>query len=260
MNSEDRTALASLKDFQRDTVDYAFARMYEDPNPALRFLIADEVGLGKTKVAAGIVARAVDRLREEDPGRRVDVIYICSNSGIARQNINRLNVTGQPSHDCPIASRCCRETSSAFARTTSTSSPSRRGRRSTCDRAVERRRNGRLLYWLLPDDWMANKKGSLSLLTGGMRRDRFKGRVDELEGNGFDEPLQTAFRKRLDEEPNGPGGPGGSLRDRFIALADSTRRPRAFDGRGETAAAGNSRRACGAFWPACASSRSSRIS
>ncbi len=44
---------------------------------------------------------AVDLLRSHDPNRRVDVIYICSNANIARQNINRLNVTGQPSHDLP---------------------------------------------------------------------------------------------------------------------------------------------------------------
>ena len=93
--------LSSLKDFQRDTVDWVFSRMYDGPSPALRFLIADEVGLGKTKVAAGIVARAVQRMREEEPDRRVDVIYICSNAGIARQNISRLNVTESACHDLP---------------------------------------------------------------------------------------------------------------------------------------------------------------
>ena len=37
-------ALASLKDFQRDTVDYVFHRMYEQAEPTTRFLVADEVG------------------------------------------------------------------------------------------------------------------------------------------------------------------------------------------------------------------------
>jgi len=39
--------LNKLKDFQRKTVKYAFNQMYERENPTRRFLIADEVGLGK---------------------------------------------------------------------------------------------------------------------------------------------------------------------------------------------------------------------
>ena len=84
--------LARLKDFQRRTVDYAFQRLYLDDPPALRFLVADEVGLGKTLVAKGIIARALDHLSTRV--KRVDVIYVCSNASIARQNVNRLNVVG----------------------------------------------------------------------------------------------------------------------------------------------------------------------
>jgi len=88
---ETSQALKGLKDFQRKTVDYVFRRLYEDGRR--RFLIADEVGLGKTLVARGVVARSIDHLW---PGiehlERIDVIYICSNADIAGQNINRLNV------------------------------------------------------------------------------------------------------------------------------------------------------------------------
>ena len=49
--------LAGLKDFQRRTVDRVFERLYLDDPPGRRFLVADEVGLGKTMVARGIVAR-----------------------------------------------------------------------------------------------------------------------------------------------------------------------------------------------------------
>jgi hypothetical protein len=84
-------ALKGLKDFQRKTVDYVFRRLYE--YGARRFLIADEVGLGKTLVAKGVVARSIDHLWASIKDlKRIDIIYICSNADIARQNINRLNV------------------------------------------------------------------------------------------------------------------------------------------------------------------------
>jgi len=40
--------LDRLKDFQRDSAAYAFRRLYRDPDTTHRFLIADEVGLGKS--------------------------------------------------------------------------------------------------------------------------------------------------------------------------------------------------------------------
>ena len=82
--------LAQLKDFQRKTVDYVFRRLYLDDDARRRFLIADEVGLGKTLVARGLIAKAVAHLEKSVP--RIDVVYICSNGDIARQNINRLNI------------------------------------------------------------------------------------------------------------------------------------------------------------------------
>ena len=53
--------------------------------------VADEVGLGKTLVARGIIAKTLEHLQDEV--ERVDVIYICSNAAIATQNVNRLNVS-----------------------------------------------------------------------------------------------------------------------------------------------------------------------
>lgn len=81
--------LASLKPFQRDTVEYVFSRLWLDDDPADRFLVADEVGLGKTMVAKGVIAKAIDYLTTETD-RRIDIVYICSNSQIARQNLSRL--------------------------------------------------------------------------------------------------------------------------------------------------------------------------
>ncbi len=87
-------AMGGLKDFQRRTVDYVFNRMYLDESPARRFLVADEVGLGKTMVARGIIAKVVERLQSQKI-ERIDILYICSNATIAQQNLNRLNVTDQ---------------------------------------------------------------------------------------------------------------------------------------------------------------------
>ena len=54
--------------------------------------MADEVGLGKTLVARGVIAQAIDHLW--DTVDRIDVVYICSNAQIARQNLAKLRVGG----------------------------------------------------------------------------------------------------------------------------------------------------------------------
>jgi hypothetical protein len=87
---EAEAALAPLKTFQRRTVDYVFDRLYGDQDPVRQFLVADEVGLGKTMVARGVIARTIETLW--DTSDRIDILYICSNQAIAAQNINRLNV------------------------------------------------------------------------------------------------------------------------------------------------------------------------
>ncbi|MBN8607439.1 MAG: hypothetical protein J0L81_11010 [Caulobacterales bacterium] len=86
-------ALAPLKAFQRRTVDYVFDRFYHGDSPAFQFLVADEVGLGKTLVARGVIARAIEHLWDKTD--RIDILYICSNQAIAAQNLNRLNVLGR---------------------------------------------------------------------------------------------------------------------------------------------------------------------
>lgn len=86
-------ALAPLKAFQRRTVDYVFDRLYGSDDPVRQFLVADEVGLGKTMVARGVIARMIEHLW--DSVGRIDILYICSNQAIAAQNLNRLNVLGR---------------------------------------------------------------------------------------------------------------------------------------------------------------------
>jgi hypothetical protein len=86
--------LSTLKDFQRRSAEYAFRRLYKDEDAVDRFLIADEVGLGKTLVARGVIALAVNELWDRKDIERIDVVYICSSGDIARQNLNRLALEG----------------------------------------------------------------------------------------------------------------------------------------------------------------------
>ncbi len=90
-----REIIASLKDFQQRTVEHAFDRLYLAMDSTQRFLVADEVGMGKTLVARGVIAKAVEHLEDEPTVDRIDIIYICSNSAIARQNIQKLNIFGK---------------------------------------------------------------------------------------------------------------------------------------------------------------------
>jgi hypothetical protein len=85
-------ALAQLKRFQRRTVDYVFDRLH-GPDQIRHFLVADEVGLGKTMVARGLIAKTIEKLWPE--AKRIDILYICSNQAIAGQNLNKLNVLGK---------------------------------------------------------------------------------------------------------------------------------------------------------------------
>jgi hypothetical protein len=81
--------LADLKDFQRHTAEWVFERMFTDLDPTHRFLVADEVGLGKTHVAKGVIARVLAHLVEIGDERH-DIVYVCSNAAIAAQNLRKL--------------------------------------------------------------------------------------------------------------------------------------------------------------------------
>ena len=80
--------LESLKDFQRATVS-RIVQLFDDPEHSHRILVADEVGLGKTVVAKGVIASLLLKWRESRPFR---VAYICSNLGLANENRNKLAV------------------------------------------------------------------------------------------------------------------------------------------------------------------------
>lgn len=79
--SDDRLGELRLMPFQEDTARYAYRRIFNEDQQ--RFLVADEVGLGKTKVALGVIAQAMAR-------RAGNVLYIAPSMHITRQNLSRL--------------------------------------------------------------------------------------------------------------------------------------------------------------------------
>lgn len=86
--------LDGLMDFQRSTVEHVFGALHDEGGPG-RFLVADETGLGKSIVARGLVAKTIEHLQDDDAVDRIDIVYVCSNMDLARQNIGRLNVTSE---------------------------------------------------------------------------------------------------------------------------------------------------------------------
>lgn len=88
-----KPVLDELYPFQRRTVDHVIRRFY-GAEPTRRFLVADETGLGKSIVARGVIARAIEKLQDDPGTERIDIVYICSNADLARQNLARLNVVG----------------------------------------------------------------------------------------------------------------------------------------------------------------------
>ncbi len=88
-----KTVNKRLSDFQLATVNYIERRFYEDGQN--RILVADEVGLGKTWIARGIIARAYERWERKKGGKKasLNVYYICSNKQLANQNLSKVNFT-----------------------------------------------------------------------------------------------------------------------------------------------------------------------
>ena len=93
--------MSGLKDFQQSTVeriDYLFR------NGQRRVLVSDEVGLGKTLIARGTVAKMA-KLRREENDNLFKVVYICSNAAIADQNLRKLRVTHEAKTESASSSR-----------------------------------------------------------------------------------------------------------------------------------------------------------
>ncbi len=87
----EETIMSGLKDFQKATVN-RIAQLFIDGQK--RILVSDEVGLGKTLIARGTVAKLA-KIRKAEGDKLVKVVYICSNIAIADQNLNKLRISSE---------------------------------------------------------------------------------------------------------------------------------------------------------------------
>lgn len=87
----EKNIMSGLKDFQKATVN-RIAQLYVDGQK--RILVSDEVGLGKTLIARGTVAKLA-KIRKAEGDKLVKVVYICSNIAIADQNLNKLRISSE---------------------------------------------------------------------------------------------------------------------------------------------------------------------
>lgn len=104
MKAKEEQVLSGLKDFQKATVERVFALFTDQQSPRCRVLVADEVGLGKTLVAKGIIAKtALYHQQNNDPIFKV--VYVCSNQSIAGQNLAKLKINDNDQVDSLIDTR-----------------------------------------------------------------------------------------------------------------------------------------------------------
>ena len=216
------TVLGGLKDFQRRTADYAFQRLFTAPNSTRRFLIADEVGLGKTLVAAGVIGLAVEHLRALDTPR-VDVIYICSNQAIARQNVNRIkHLLGIETE--PLASRITllpyklktlENPVNLIALTPGTSFNS-----ASAEGVIEERI---ILYRMLRQAWGDLVRNRRLVFLGGLQSvDRFR----DYEHWIPERPIDAGIMQRFAESVGNSGSP---LHREFLELSGALARSRTWE-------------------------------
>ena len=192
MNKPDLSAnIEPLKPFQLRTVEHAFGRLFEANDSTARFLVADEVGLGKTLVARGVIARAIEYLW--DKVKRIDVVYICSNASIARSNLRKLQVGGGA--DRSFATRLTMLATEladgpslaanklnfiSFTPGTSFNLRSSGGR-------VEERE---VLFHLLKDQ-VQRRTGLMNLLQMGVGKEKWRGRLK------YERPLDVDIREKF---------------------------------------------------------------
>jgi len=209
--------LARLKDFQKKSADATFKRLYVDQDATDRFLIADEAGLGKTLVAKGLLAKAVEHLW--DKVHRIDIVYICSNAAIAKQNIARLRLSIAGSKDTTFSSRLTliptqldelEEHKVNFISFTPGTSFNLRSSGGMAEERV-------VLYFLLKAIWKFDYSPKfMNILECGMKRENFRNRIkwypkDKQKRLRQNKQLLASYNERL----------GKDIRHEFFEVAES---------------------------------------
>ena len=187
-----------LKDFQRRTAAAVFRRLYGQVRSTHRFLVADEVGLGKTLIARSVIARTLHHLW--DKVDRIDIVYICSNADIARQNIKRLNVLGDEGKTLPtritLLPIMLRDLNKNRINFISFTPGTSFDLKSNLGVALERM----LLYWLLKDIWHYTGTAPMNVFQGGVQTKRFRRRLKAFsENHRIDRTLAKEFRRTVRE-------------------------------------------------------------
>ena len=101
LDTIEKKVMSGLKDFQKATVERIDYLYRHDQR---RVLVSDEVGLGKTLIARGTVAKLA-KLRRDEGDDLVKVVYICSNAAIADQNLQKLRLTKDLKPESTASSR-----------------------------------------------------------------------------------------------------------------------------------------------------------
>jgi hypothetical protein len=170
-----------------------------------------------------VIAKVVAHLW--DSVERIDVVYICSNGDIARQNINRLRIPGASEFTMasrvtmlPVQVQDLKNSRLNFVSLTPGTSFDPKSKLGMWRERV-------LLYHLLKDVWKLRGAASLNLFAGHMKAEAFRAEVAAFAGNRtIDADLAARFHAAIASHDG--------LRVRYEALLEhfsrdrKTRRPR----------------------------------
>ena len=217
--------MSEPKEFQRRTIARVL-RAFDRRRAVRRFLVADEVGLGKTIVARGVMEKMLARKRGEKEGP-LRVFYMCNSLAIAAQNRGNLLKAlpeGTETEDavCRVDRLTLVTTQKLpdesplhlYTLTPDTSMPDRRGR-AKAGTAHERalihnilgsrypalvgRGDGEWLQQRAWSSWEAWKRFSGCQASGGLVRD-FLVQLRQEMGLTAGQPLPHYLRKRIETD------------------------------------------------------------
>lgn len=190
---------SQLKGFQTASVEYVMNQYYKEGRN--KVMIADEVGLGKTIIAKGVVTKSIQKTAGSI-NKPFHVVYICSNQILAQQNISKLNPFGTNPRPLSrlvyLALKSTDSTSDDILRlsslTPSTSFELKRGEGNYHERAI--------LYNLLIQDARINGMGNslLKFLKSNRQgEERWKQKIEQYSyaNETYRESCQPAFIARL---------------------------------------------------------------